>query len=144
MATAAGAQDLYVDPEVVQACHDEAGWGDAQPSCVGDAAGACQALAGGDTTLGITECLMSETSVWAGLMQAAYDTQAVALAKDEHNLVAQLAAAQQAWVTYREAECGLRYGYWIDGSIRTIMAASCHLEKTSARALELRNLGVME
>lgn len=87
---------------------------------------------------------MAETSVWAEIMQSAYDDQVVAFGADEGNLKAQLAAAQDAWSAYRDAECGLRYAYWIEGSIRTIIAASCHLEKTAARTHELRSLGAME
>ncbi|NCQ24213.1 MAG: hypothetical protein COW54_01915 [Rhodobacteraceae bacterium CG17_big_fil_post_rev_8_21_14_2_50_63_15] len=141
---AAAAQDLAVDVAVVRACHDAARAGDLSPPCVGAAADACQALPGGDTTLGISECLLAETYVWADLMQAEYERQAAALSAAPGDLGMQLAAAQAAWGAYREAECGLRYGYWIEGSIRTIMAADCHLEKTAARARELRDLGAME
>jgi uncharacterized protein YecT (DUF1311 family) len=138
------AQELLVDEAIVKACQTEAELGEIQPSCVGAAATACQALPGGETTLGITECLMAETAVWADLMQESYARQAEALGKEERNLEAQMAVAQKAWSAYREAECGLRYSYWIEGSIRTIIAAACHLEKTAARAQELRSLGVME
>lgn len=144
LAWPAGAQEAMVEAEVVRACHDGARAGDLSPACVGAAAAACQARPGGETTIGIAACLMAETAVWADLMQAAYDRQAGALAGAPGDLVAQLAAAQAAWEVYREAECGLRYGYWIDGSIRTIVAADCRLKKTAARALELHDLGAME
>lgn len=133
-----------MDAALVRACHAGAGLGETRPPCIGTAATACQALPGGDTTLGIAECLMAETAAWAELMQAAYDRQAEALGGRDRALVAQLANAQEAWGAYRDAECGLRYGYWIEGSIRTIMAAACHLEKTAARTKELRDLGAME
>ncbi|WP_297776237.1 lysozyme inhibitor LprI family protein [uncultured Roseovarius sp.] len=144
IAGAALGQDAVVDETIVKACHAEAGPGEDQPSCVGAAARMCQAQPGGDTTLGTTECLMAETAVWTDLMHAAYAAQVEALDEGERNLEAQLAVAQDAWNAYREAECGLRYGYWIDGSIRTIIAAACHLEKTAARTQELRSLGDME
>lgn len=144
MASTAFGQGMVVDESAVRACYAESRLGEAAPPCVGAAANACQALPGGETTLGITECLMAETAVWAGLMQASYAKLAEMLGKEERNLEVQLAAVQDAWTAYREAECGLRYGYWIEGSIRTVIAAACHLEKTAVRVQELDRLGVME
>lgn len=133
-----------MDAALVRACHAGAALGEPYAPCVGDAARACQALPGGDTTLGITECLMAETRLWEEVMQAEYARQAEELAALPGELPAQLAATQAAWRSYRDAECGLRYAYWIDGSIRTIVAGDCHLRKTAARAQELRDLGAME
>lgn len=144
LATAAGAQEVSVDAALVRACHAGAALGETRPSCVGAAAAACQALPGGDTTLGISECLMAETAVWAGLMQAAYDRQVERLGQSDPSLPESLRNSQAAWMAYRDAECGLRYHVWLDGSIRVIIAGNCHLEKTAARAQELRDLGAME
>lgn len=143
-ASTAHGQEMFVDESAVRACYAEVRLGDAVPTCVGAAAKACHKLPGGETTLGITECLMAETSVWAELMQVAYAKQFEALGNEGRALETQLAAAQDAWALYRDAECGLRYGYWIDGSIRTVIAAACRLDKTAARVQELGNLGVME
>lgn len=144
LATAADAQEVSVDAALVRACHAGAGFGETRPSCVGAAAAACQALPGGDTTLGIAECLMAETSVWAELMQAAYDRQAESLAQSDPSLPESLRKSQAAWTAYRDAQCGLLYHIWLDGSIRVTIAGQCHLEKTAARAQELRGLGAME
>lgn len=133
-----------MDAALVRACHSGVALAEPYVPCVGDAARACQALPGGDTTLGITECLMAETRVWEEVMLAEYERQAGELAALPGELSAQLAATQTAWRSYRDAECGLRYALWIDGSIRTIVAADCHLRKTAARAQELRDLGAME
>jgi uncharacterized protein YecT (DUF1311 family) len=144
LASAVGAQELSVDAALVRACHAGTALGAPSAPCIGEAARACQALPGGDTTLGISECLMAETRVWEAVLQAEYERQEEALAAWSGGLDAQLAVTQAAWRDYREAECALRYAYWIDGSIRTIMAADCHLKKTAARAQELRDLGAME
>lgn len=138
-------QGVQLDPEAVRACAQTARAVDrGAPACAGEAARACQARPGGGTTLGTTECLMAETAVWGDLMQAALADQAQRLGQQDPALVPQLNAAQKAWIAYRDAECGLRYGIWIEGSIRTIIAADCHLIKTAQRAIEVRFLGSME
>ena len=144
LAAAATAQQAEVDAELVRDCFAEARADGGVPSCAGDAADACRVRPGGGTTLGISQCLMAETQVWVGLMNAAIARQAEAFGRDRPELVAELHAVQDAWVAYRDAECGLRYAIWVGGSIRTIVAGSCHLRKTAARALELRDLGSME
>lgn len=138
-----------VAPATVRACFDAARPADrGAPACAGEAARACQALPGGQTTLGITECLMAEAAVWGDLMRAALTRQAAALATagpdQAPDLARQLDAAQTAWAAYRDAQCGLVYAIWLDGSIRTIMAGACHLRMLAARAVELRFLGEME
>lgn len=138
-----GAQETNVAPATVRACLDATRPVDrGPPACAGQAARECQERPGGDTTLGITECLMAETAVWDTLMQAALARQQGTLGTPA--LVAQLTAAQTAWATYRDTQCGLIYGIWIDGSIRTIMAADCQLVMTAQRAVELHHLGGME
>lgn len=138
------AQDLHLDPATVQACLDATRPVDRLPACAGKAARECQARPDGDTTLGITECLMAETAVWGDLMRAALAEQAETLGRNDPKLVPQLDATQTAWAAYRDAQCGLIYGIWIDGSIRTIMAADCQLVMTAQRAVDLRHLGAME
>jgi len=140
LASGASAQDVPIDRDTVEACF-EAG----TPSfCVGDAAADCQGRPGGDTTLGISECLMAETGVWAALMQEAYDRKVQSLGEIESSLPEALRTSQDAWVAYREAECGLQYRIWSQGSIRVIIAGTCDLQKTAARALELSELGRLD
>ncbi|MGF6860390.1 uncharacterized protein YecT (DUF1311 family) [Rhodobacteraceae bacterium MBR-64] len=134
-----------VDPAPVRACYQAARPADrGVPACAGDAARACQARPGGDTTLGISECLMAETAVWDDLMRGALAQQAQTLGQNDPALPPQLTAAQNDWAAYRDADCGLRYAIWLTGSIRTIIAADCHLAKTAQRAVELRYLGGAE
>lgn len=140
----ASSQEASVDQALVRGCFEAVQAAGDLPACVGEAARLCQARPGGDTTLGISECLMAETAVWADFMQEAYLRQRELLGQTNAALVAQLEAAQRAWVAYNEAECSLRYAIWIDGSIRVIVAGDCHLRKTAARARELAALGVMD
>jgi len=139
------AQEDAVDATLVRACLEAAQSREGAPDCAGEAANACQALPGGATTIGISECLMAETRVWAQLMNEALERQAGVLGREgDGALVGQLQETQRHWYAYRDAECGLRHGIWIDGSIRTIIAGHCHLKKTAARALELHHLGSMK
>jgi len=145
LVSGAAAQDVTIDRGMVEACF---GTGRAafetRPDCIGDAAARCQARPGGETTLGIAECLTAETGVWAGLMSAALERKTQDFEQQAAGLPQALAKAQAAWAAYRDAECGLRYQVWIEGSIRTIIAGQCHLQKTAARALEVDMLGEME
>jgi uncharacterized protein YecT (DUF1311 family) len=145
LAGAASAQDVQIDRGIVGACFDTGRAArDSRPACVGDAAEHCQARPGGDTTLGIAECLMAETGVWGEVMQVALERKMQEFSQQDPSLSQALAETQAAWAAYRDAECGLQYRLWMDGSIRTIIAGHCHLQKTVARALELDMLGEME
>ena len=145
LASGASAQEVPVDRETVEACFEtgraEAG---GLPSCVGDAAARCQERPGGGTTLGISNCLMAETGVWAALMQEAYDQKLDTLRETDESLPEALRQSQEAWATYRDAACGLQYSIWLEGSIRVIIAGNCHLRKTAGRALELSGLGELD
>ena len=142
---AAMAQELEVEPWVVEECFETGrDQGRSLPPCVGAAAARCQNRPGGGTTLGISQCLMAETGAWAGLMQTALARKSQTLSQKDPGLAQALAATQAAWAAYREAECGLQYRVWIEGSIRTIVAGNCHLRKTAARALEVNMLGDLE
>jgi uncharacterized protein YecT (DUF1311 family) len=52
-----------------------------------------------------------------------------------------LRGAQRAWITFRDADCGLQYQMFIDGTIRSNIYTGCMLNFTAARALFLRDLG---
>lgn len=137
------AQEPQVDPAMVRACFDDATG--TTPDCIGDAAAACQSQPGGDTTLGISACLQGEAQAWDDLLNAQYKgARARMLEQGGTDLADQLLDAQRAWITFRDADCGLVYAIWAEGSIRTVMASDCYLHKTAQRALELRDMGSME
>lgn len=145
LTSGAAAQEVPIDRGLVKACFDTGRAGPyALPPCVGDAAALCQQRSGGDTTLGIAECLMAETGVWSASMNAALERKMEELSQQEPGLSQALAETQAAWAAYRDAECGLQYRIWAGGSIRTIVAGHCHMHKTAARALEVDMLGEME
>ena len=43
-------------------------------------------------------------------------------------LIAEIAESQRLWEAYVEAACGAVDTYWQQGTIRTVMAASCQME----------------
>jgi len=138
----AAAQEPQIDPQTVRACFETTGPGMVQPPCVGFAAQTCQAQPGGQTTLGISACLQGETQAWDDLLNAQYKgARAQMLAQGGPALADQLLEAQRAWIAFRDADCGLEYSIWGDGSMRVIAAAQCQLRKTAQRVFELRALG---
>ena len=49
------------------------------------------------------------------------------------DIVALIEASQAAYATYAGQECDAVYRYWIDGSIRNVMALECRLALTDQR-----------
>ncbi len=138
------AQQAWVDEENVRRCFVQDPTGNGLPECMGEAANTCQSVPGNDTTIGIAQCIQAETAVWDTLLNEQYKLRRAELAEQGPDLANQLRDAQRAWITYRDAECGLQYSLWSGGSIRTIVAANCLMTETAERALELRDLGKME
>ncbi|WP_172971411.1 lysozyme inhibitor LprI family protein [Palleronia sp. THAF1] len=120
--------------------------------CVGDAASACmEAEPDGQTTFGMTACMMIEAGFWDDRLNAMWpDVQAAVRADDAaeagiaEGAFAQraeaLLTAQRAWIAFRDAECALDYALWGAGSMRSIAAASCKLDMTAARVQRLQTL----
>ncbi|MEX0347820.1 MAG: lysozyme inhibitor LprI family protein [Paracoccaceae bacterium] len=138
------AQQIWVDQSYVEWCFSQAQSDGALAPCVGKAADACQTAPGNDTTIGISQCIQAETAVWDKFLNEQYQLRRAELAAQNQDLPDQLRDAQRAWISFRDAECGLQYSLWLDGTIRSIVAANCLLTETAERALELRDLGKME
>jgi len=130
-----------VDVATVQQCFDKAAPGEVAPACLGAAAKACQAQPGGDTTLGISECLQGETAAWDKLLNTSYKALRADFRQQGDGLPEALLKAQRAWIAFRDAQCALDYQRWGGGSMRTIAAADCLMTMTAARAIELRDMG---
>lgn len=134
------AQEATVDEAAVEACFAQAGRGDVNPGCLGNAAEVCQkSHTQGETTLGISECLMAEAAAWDDLLNREYKLTRDAFA-DQPGLPDRLLEAQRAWIAFRDAECTLAYDSYGGGSMRVIAAADCRLRHTARRTLELRDM----
>lgn len=138
------AQQAWVDQPYIRSCFAQALPGETAPACLGEAAAACQTAPGNGSTLGIAQCIQSETDVWDALLNEQYQARRAELAAQDPGLPDQLRDAQRAWIAYRDAECGLRFALWSGGTIRMIIGSNCLLTETAERALELRDLGRVE
>lgn len=142
-----GAQDVSIDQQIVRDCFENTEIGALYPLCLGQASGQCQERPGGSTTIGITECIQAETAMWDVILNEEYKwTQMANETADEQGLsqvmdrTDALRDAQRAWIAFRDADCAARYAMWQDGTIRSIVAANCHLTMTAGRAIELRDM----
>ncbi|WP_439122885.1 lysozyme inhibitor LprI family protein [Marivita sp.] len=141
------AQDLTIDPQIVRDCFENTEIGALYPMCLGQAAGQCQDMPGGSTTIGIAECIQAETAMWDVILNEEYKwTQMANETADEEGRSQvmdrsdALRDAQRAWIAFRDADCTARYAMWQDGTIRSIVGANCHLTMTAGRAIDLRDM----
>ena len=120
-------------------------------TCIGDGAGACiDGAPDGQTTVGMSFCLMAERDAWDVLLNLEYRAARQGLIdideadraySPEHAVRADLLRdAQRAWIAFRDAECALQYGLYGAGTMRQIVGADCHMRLTAERTFELRAL----
>ncbi|MBB3999733.1 lysozyme inhibitor LprI family protein [Aureimonas pseudogalii] len=129
----------------IEACL--AGAKDRPETCIAVISNRCQsATPDGATTPGIVDCTTRETAAWDRLLNTRYAA-ALAGARQADDDLADgaspgaadsLKVAQRAWIAFRDAECDRLYQLWRGGTIRSPVAASCHLEETARRAISLR------
>lgn len=104
----------------------------------------------GQTTHGMVTCTVAETRLWEGYLDVEYraslawaeamDAEESLLAPGFAKLAEALRGAQRAWIAFRDAECALARAFWGSGSMGRIAGASCMLEMTADRAIDLRAL----
>ncbi|MCF4099529.1 lysozyme inhibitor LprI family protein [Maritalea mediterranea] len=106
--------------------------------CIGTAAEVCmEEEEGGMTTIGMSSCMMREHSWWDSILNIQYQNLKQVL---EPALFEDLRDAQRKWIPYRDASCSFHYNYWGDGTMRSTAFASCMLDATANRAIELSNI----
>ena len=89
----------------------------------------------GGVTQAMVECTVAETQRQDARLNKAYKTLMAGLSNDRKK---QLQAAQRAWLTFRDANCG----FYLDpdgGSIARVSANDCVMTMTATRATELEN-----
>ena len=97
MGASAMAEPVFA-PDATETCVGEAYAntpglsGHAVLDCVGRAAAACMMTPGGDTTIGMIECLDGELGYWDGRLNAAY-AERVAIAKEQDAEMRELGSA---------------------------------------------------
>lgn len=147
------AEGPHFSPTATLACVTEADantpgrTGHAVLDCVGRSAQACMMTPGGDSTLGMMECLDAELAYWNDRLAVALaDRQQAARANDAdvfslRSTPASVAAAldemQSAWIAYRNAACLYEQTQWLGGTGGGPATLACHLHETARQALKL-------
>lgn len=141
-ASAAHAQEFVpqVNRAQIDACFETAFRDGADASCVSVASSVCMEQPGGYSTQGMSACTSAETDVWDSYLNREYKARMATITADQKTA---LRDAQRAWIAFRDADCGLQYQMFIDGSIRSNIFTGCMLDMTARRALALRDLGGM-
>jgi uncharacterized protein YecT (DUF1311 family) len=121
--------------------------GNAVLDCIGRSAQACMAIPGGDTTVGMMDCLKGELAYWDGKLNAAYAKRLAADKKSDAELKQMGSAAprsepalrkmQRAWIAYRDAACAYEQSQWMGGTGGGPATMDCHMQETARQALKL-------
>ncbi|MDO8297465.1 MAG: lysozyme inhibitor LprI family protein [Caulobacter sp.] len=94
---------------------------------------ACLDSPDGASTMGMVQCVGVEMQVQDAALNAAYRALIAGMTPDQK---AGLQKAQRAWIAFRDADCQSRYSPdW--GSMSTITANMCMLQRTVERTIEL-------
>ncbi|MCW2307223.1 lysozyme inhibitor LprI family protein [Rhodobium gokarnense] len=107
--------------------------------CIGVVANPCLDVPDNQTTYGMASCLQREERIWDSLLNDWYGSARQYLSAE---LKRQFRDVQRAWIAWRDAKCGFEHAKYEGGTLGTVTGASCMLETTGARALELRSLVV--
>ncbi len=152
IATPALAQEPGYDGKILTACLDRtAGDSGNTAVCIGEASTACMATPGGDTTVGMVDCLMAETRDWDTLLNDHY-TKALAAAETADKELAEIGSAaepaapvlkqaQRDWIAFRDSSCRYQDLRYQGGTAGGPAAASCQMQLTAEQALRLRSFG---
>lgn len=121
--------------------------GHAVLDCVGRAAAVCMMTPGGDTTIGMMECLEGERGYWDARLGAAYadgmsiareqDTEMRELGSAAASIAERLRDLQQAWIAFRNASCLYEQAQWMGGTGGGPATMACHMHETARQALKL-------
>lgn len=132
---AAGPGATKADMQIVANCLKAAGdnYGRAT-ACIGQASAACQEDPNQQSTLGMSDCFRREDAVWDKRLNTAYGKLGGLFSAQS---VRKLRDMQRAWIKWRDAKCEMPYLIYEGGTMAQPMAASCRMEATALRSLEL-------
>ena len=146
----ARADQLQDDTDALESCIVTAWPRDVLALCAGIVSAPCQTGPGGQTTLGMNQCLAREADAWDAvlerqwprLMTRAREVDAANQTPDNSGVPAldsaaeTLRGAQRAWIVFRDAECRHNYAIWGQGSFRAIAHSACRLDLTARRVVD--------
>ncbi len=129
---------VAADSDIIAACLDteRAAQRDGH-ACIGELSKPCVEAPGGETTVGMIQCSERESKAWDGILNAEYKRLVDGLSGKSAKRVRD---AQRAWIKMRDGDCGLSYETFEGGTIAGVIAASCMLDRTATRALQLYGL----
>lgn len=102
-------------------------------ACPGVIAQPCLDSDGGYTSHGMMMCYSAEAEAWERVINAVLER----LTATEPDLAPSLAASQDAWRAYRDAECNYRVNRWGEGSGARVARASCIADLSAERGIAL-------
>jgi uncharacterized protein YecT (DUF1311 family) len=130
----AHADPLPADPELIRTCVTQAREERAALQlCPGVVTRACVESEGGPNAMSDVLCRSAEADIWQALIDQA--TMRITAADPVDGEL--LAAANASWTRWREAECEYRAYEYGGGSGEQYDRVVCHLDLTSARAIDL-------
>ncbi|WP_323717194.1 lysozyme inhibitor LprI family protein [Paracoccus aminovorans] len=119
-------------------------------TCIGQASTLCMATPGGDTTVGMVQCLDHEAQDWDKQLNRQYDRALKAAKAADAELAALGSAAEPAapalqqaqhdWVAFRDSSCRYESLRYQGGTLGGPAAQDCVLQLTAQQALRLRNI----
>lgn len=141
------AQEQVFDASVAEACLESIGVSGAFEQCIGDAAEQCMENSeGGQTTIGMSQCLQAEAQWWDTVLNASFgELLAFSKQMDAANgggvpsQEAALRDMQRAWIGYRDAKCGFERSQWGRGSGAGPAVAACLMEETAQQTRVLKS-----
>jgi len=103
--------------------------------CIGRISDPCLKLEGHDSTTGMVECVDAEAKAWDDLLNKAYQRVLDAVSDKAKEGIRE---AERAWVALRDADCKVPYDIYEGGTMARLDGASCVLDHTAERVLQLR------
>lgn len=115
--------------------------------CAGRSAQACMNSPGGDTTIGMIDCLQGELQYWDKRLNTAYAARVATARKEDADMKRlkssapsieeSLRSMQRSWIAYRDAACLYEQSLWQGGTGGGPATAGCHMQETARQALKL-------
>jgi len=124
------------DAETIAAClQAERDAGRDQHSCIGSISDPCLNEPAGQSTVGMVDCTEKETKIWDTMLNEEYGRLMSLLQGKAAEAVRK---AERLWIEARDADCLVPYAIYEGGTIAQPTAASCRLDHTADRALQVR------
>lgn len=104
-------------------------------TCVGLVANACLDKPENQSTHAMVACNDRETNIWDGLLNAEYQR---LLGVVEGKAKDDIVKAQRQWIGLRDMDCSVPYALFEGGTMAQPIGASCIMENTAERMLQVR------